>query len=292
MGTPFTYKWGPGRLASLGIRLSEDQAATTETSGFAMVLVPWQDPTTHDPFQMCDEDGLVVAPAIVRVTLNDEMSVPTHVWGEDVPPSLDDPCADLQDYLDRTMKHYRPQWRTHAKAVIEKVDPYDMESGWTDNGGRRMFVGQVDPLAVWDAVMIDGDQAARGIEAIQNAVHDSDVLMAEEFNYLLNDAMLRDYDGNPSEEWTEFCETYSVDPALSEDGMPTADLEFHLASLKPDWEFHFDPDLAEAWRKLHASSRSNWDAYTTAYPPKKVYRRGARYLHDPLANPWLDTVDD
>lgn len=117
MSTPFTYEWGPSSLVGLGVRLQPDQAAVTETEGYALTVVTLGDPLDECgscPMYHPDTGEIMVVPMIQKVILNGSAG---SSWFPN--RNTVDDTVTYQDVIDEDRGD---DWRHMAKSVGEHQD--------------------------------------------------------------------------------------------------------------------------------------------------------------------------
>lgn len=247
-GTPFEFRWGPGRLVSAGIHLDADQAACAETTGKAIVVAPLIEPDQGDGgmwqvarFDDNDEPIPIVQPQVIDVVLND------LVEERDSHRTVSYMRQDDLDYYNGG-----PGWREFGKVVGENKYG-DFRPGQTCWGRDCDF-----PL--WAAVMID-DATAKRIElAAECALSATDWMAVQDFSSICNgEYMLEDDDAERMSACWGVPFKINPDYGIWE---PTDTPDFmKRPDLVPDYEHYLDPQDNRLWNRLLNKAKSGWVAH-------------------------------
>lgn len=258
MGDPFEFRWGPDRLAGLGVDLSPDQVACTQTPGTALLVQPLWEPLfmcdCGDLHRMWDGDTPAVKPAILDVVLDGEVVKREghHTISYRRQDEID------SNYGDDT-------WRKYGKVVGEEegITSFQEMHDYYLNNGETTW-------ALWDAVMVDPQTAKRFLEQSRLAYQDTDLPALEYWTDLvqqINDGNFPVSDQEGVDElmgagWEKVCADLRISAALDETG-PVESPNWQTLNLVPNWDV-LDPDLKRLWFDLVAGSKRSWSEWCSA----------------------------
>lgn len=282
----FTYRWGPSRLAGLGVNLSPDQVACTETEGKAVVLVPIFDPTDESPIPLTDyreeHTKALVQPAVIDVVLNDEVTKNVEL--------LDDKrryvgrearTQTRQDFMDAW--NNGSDWRRYGQVVSEGTqtgEEYDWLCVLDDDDPTPRFL--------WDAVMVDDNVAQRFLTGANAAYHHTLLPQWLEFQDIRINGFCDEDEDESKQRWARLAAEFGVSEAMSDEGYGLDIVElpqWNWEMVTPDYHLFLDEDCRRIWEDLLLRSQQSWAAYDKA---RGIVHNTQLYypVHDTQINPW------